>query len=479
MIAIHSALYIIKPRSSGEGGLYPHRQIAYTIWAALPFILASLAFVRNENPYVGEGAFCYLPLRPLWYPLALSWVPRYLIFIIILGLYASIYSYVRYKFSGFTELSKRTSVAPNGKPTTSKQQARCSLPPLVCDVSTLDSRRTSGTETERSTTVSYEQVPISPEPQAHRFMWASFVSRRTSAQIQRPLPNPQGKEAIPPGPPTAHPLRHPMPKPAPVKDYGLRLELPSLPGQAHLNTNQPQNPSRSMIDIFTLLNQRPGEADAPAPSTLQLVNTHGPNVAVSDMIRTRDKIRRQLRYVFIYPLAYIGMWMVPLVCQILQYDNRFAAKLPFGLRCVTTICLCSQAAIECWLFSSREKPWKHIPLTDGSFSSSLRFWSGWNVPGETKVVAGPGRTKDEAVREARAAYRRRDEELAERRCESEQTGFFTARGERMWWDGAGMETAMTPVSEELSNPMDNILAGDTPVEQSPRTVDIRRPEPTR
>jgi len=67
------------------------------------------------------------------------------------------------------------------------------------------------------------------------------------------------------------------------------------------------------------------------------------------------------------------------------------------------------------VFVSRKKPWRHIPRTDGSFFICLRFWSGGRIPAENKVAPGPGRKKDEVVREARAAYRRRDEELAERK----------------------------------------------------------------
>jgi G protein-coupled receptor GPR1 len=485
MIAIHSALYIIKPKNSGEGGLYPYRHIAYAIWVALPLTMASLAFVRKDNPYVGDGAYCYLPLRPLWYSMALSWGPRYLIFIIILGVYAFIYSYVRYKFSGFTKLSKKTSMPPNDKswPAT-KQQAFSSLPPLIYDGSTSDSRSTSGAETERrtqsvSTTVSYDQVPISPEPNAHQFMWASFLSRKGSTQIQPPSPKERRTNLMPLS--IANGIDQSLPQNitntlVPPINQGLHLALPSRPDAVQQGSHRRHSSRRSMVDIFTLLSQRPCETETLAPSSLQLVNSRGPNVAVSDMIRTRDKIRRQLRYLFIYPLAYVGMWLMPFIVQVLQYDDRFAANLPFGLRCVTTICLCSQAAIDCWLFSSREKPWRHIPGTDGSFISSLRFWSGWKDSSELKEAPGPGRTKDQVVREARAAYRRRDEELAQRRSESEQSGFATTRGGRMWWDGMGMETAMTPVSEEVTNPMDTILAADPPSpDLSPRTTEIRRP----
>ena len=481
MIAIHSALYIIKPRSSGEGGLYPYRHFAYAIWAALPIIMASLAFVREDNPYVGDGAYCYLPLRPLWYSLALSWAPRYLIFIIILVVYAFIYSYVRYKFSGFTKLSEKSSMPPNDKSwTASKQQAFCSLPPLICDSPIPDSKRSSRTETEKKiqsvpALVSYDQVPISPQPNAHRFMWASVVSRKGSAQIPSPSTTEKGMRIFPS---IGSAFKHPLPQslintPVFPTDQGLPSELPTQPDPVQQSSHQRHNSTRSMVDIFTLLSQRPCETE----TSLQLVSSRGPNIAVSEMIRTRDKIRRQLRYLFIYPLAYIGMWMMPLVVHILQYDDQFAANLPFGLRCLTTICLCSQAAIDCWLFSSREKPWRHIRYADGSFTSSLRFWSGWKDSSELKTAPGPGRSKDEVVREARAAYRRRDEELAERRSESEQSRDVTARGGRMWWDGVGMDIAMTPVSEEATNPMDTILAThplspDIP----PRTTKIRRPE---
>lgn len=149
--------------------------------------------------------------------------------------------------------------------------------------------------------------------------------------------------------------------------------------------------------------------------------------------------------------------MVPLVCQILQYDDRFT-DLPFALRCVTTVCICSQAAVDCWLFSTREKPWRHIPRADGTFAASLRFWAGWRG-GESR--AGPGRTREEVVREARAAYLRREEELAERR--SEVGHLEAARTERMWWDPVEVDLAMATVAEEAIDPMDDIPQASFPI----------------
>lgn len=200
-------------------------------------------------------------------------------------------------------------------------------------------------------------------------------------------------------------------------------------------------------------------------SQLQLVNSRGQTFADAEMLRTRDKIRRQLRFLFIYPLVYIGMWILPFVSNILQYDDKFAVNPPFGLSCITTICICSQAAVDCWLFSTREKPWRHIPGSNGGFWSSLKFWAGWDGVRERTARTGPGKTRDEMVREARAAYQRRDEELAARRG-----GLAAPKGHtpilpskkmgRSWWEFSGQDGAMSPVTEDTSNPMENVRAPD-------------------
>lgn len=64
------------------------------------------------------------------------------------------------------------------------------------------------------------------------------------------------------------------------------------------------------------------------------------------------------------------------------------------------------------------------------------------------------------VREARAAYRRRDEEMAQRKCEAGRSGSiqdFKGR-ERSWWDGATQDDAAdrTPDTEVL-NPIETSL----------------------
>ena len=66
---------------------------------------------------------------------------------------------------------------------------------------------------------------------------------------------------------------------------------------------------------------------------------------------------------------------------------------------------------------------------------------------ERRIVKGPGRTREEMVKEARSAYKRRDAELAQRRTIIEEEAAVAAKkkrdsgvetprkkGERSWWE---------------------------------------------
>jgi hypothetical protein len=139
MIAVHSALYIFKPPTLiGEGGIYPYGYIAYVLLIILPLLMASLAFLNSNGTYVSGGASCHLPVRPFWYRLALSWIPRYFIFIFILVADVSIYLFVRHKFGNFGQ-SNNTSAQPSGRQDsverrrgqnwTGRSNQRYSLPP--------------------------------------------------------------------------------------------------------------------------------------------------------------------------------------------------------------------------------------------------------------------------------------------------------------------------------------------------------------
>ncbi|KAL3427256.1 plasma membrane g-protein coupled receptor [Phlyctema vagabunda] len=487
MIAIHSALYIFKARtSSSEGGLYPYRYIAYVMWIIFPVLMASLAFLNNSYAYVSDGTYCYLPVRPFWYRLALGWIPRYVIFIVIVSIYGSIYYYVRYKFNGFSKNANDSIGSGSGSnasvPRPSRTFQRSSLPTMP----TLASHGL----IPGSTSSSYVEPPLvtnqdrrksvgSPHAETNRFIWSSFISRQNSDPTLPPTPPPSppsnsltpdpGSSASPSPPEPAH-----QPNPS-ISFPEQGIQRPPLRHSSWRDSlNKPLSPSEieqsnakhSIGNVFSALRHKPVAPElAPAITRLELVNSRGQNLAASEMHRTREKIARQLRFLFIYPLVYMIMWVPSFISHILQYTDRYAVNPPFWLMCVTTVCVCAQAAIDCWLFSTREKPWRHIPGSGGdhSFAGSFKFWAGW---GEVKARReraphGPGKTRQEMAREARQAYKRRDEEMAQRRTGSGTFEITGPRRERSWWEGNAPDPcAMSPVTEEVHNPMDKFLTGD-------------------
>ncbi|KAH8809082.1 G protein-coupled glucose receptor regulating Gpa2-domain-containing protein [Xylogone sp. PMI_703] len=513
MIAVHTALYIFKPSTSaGEGGLYPYRKIAYVLWVIFPLLMAGLAFINERDSYTTSegGAYCYLPVRPYWYRIGLSWIPRYVIFTVILSIYASIYGYVSYKFRNFSkEGSSQSDHSLKGdqngtenKP--SKPWKRYSLPQspttpaqrLDSNATLVNPRQRTGSDfsfgAHPSMSLTFQtqtgldnatlsdvespdvitpalRQPIEGQTTNNRnlgpdFPAAAFLQSRDPSQdssIQN-IESEASQQSV-------TPLR----KNSIFESFPRRFSIRSIPTVIQ--------PLSTIDTTSTLVNHyRTGStppADTPTNLTnLQLVNTQGQDFAVAEMLATRDKIHRQLRFLFIYPLVYVAMWILPFVYHVMQFTDRYVENPSFPLNILVTIFICSQAAVDCWLFSTREKPWKYMPGHDGSFLGSLKFWTGWEGKEKKHMihvsrVHGPGKTREEMVREARAAYRRRDEEMAQRRQDS--LGLHSAEAgpeaavpkkQRTWWDMAtydGILGSMSPVEEEeLSNPLDSILEAD-------------------
>jgi len=102
--AIHIALLVFKPNQTVkrgmtyEGGLFRYRYYVYAISIFLPILLASLAFINGVG-YEPLTNWCYMPTRPLWYRLVLSWIPRYLIIITIFVIYGCVYRHVTKQYS--------------------------------------------------------------------------------------------------------------------------------------------------------------------------------------------------------------------------------------------------------------------------------------------------------------------------------------------------------------------------------------------
>lgn len=99
------------------------------------------------------------------------------------------------------------------------------------------------------------------------------------------------------------------------------------------------------------------------------------NVATRAMKQRRKAIQRQLRLLFIYPVVYLILWVIPFVSHALNYSNHFAQHPIFTISALNIFCQTIMGLCDVLIFSWREKPWRHIPGSDGTFLGSFKFWN--------------------------------------------------------------------------------------------------------
>ncbi len=98
--------------------------------------------------------------------------------------------------------------------------------------------------------------------------------------------------------------------------------------------------------------------DSLTPRSPQWPRTLGPNAAIS---QRHTAIQRQLRFVFIYPLVYLFMWIPPFVSHAYRYIPT--AKIPYFLSNIGILCLTLQCAADCLAFNLQEQPWRQVTST--------------------------------------------------------------------------------------------------------------------
>jgi G protein-coupled receptor GPR1 len=451
MIAIHSALCVFNPGSRiGENGLYPYRYIAYALWVIFPILMASLAFINTYDAYVASPSSCYLPIRPYWYRLGLSWIPRYTILIAITGIYLAMNLHVRYIFKSFKSNLGVTYEEP-----------RLTLD-ILADPE-LGYRRSPPRDIRDMAMVVDQQ--IRPPPRMPRLSCHGLIPP-TPVTTGLPETTEGQNMNLSPSEPPKRTWRSPgnarqrwddsqfdgTPSPGGTKARNADSDISSSRGRQGSCDDDYSEDTYS----YSLPSQEAGEErqqwdrSSPrqsrrarkGPHGLTLVDSQGDDLAMRELRQTRDTIRRQLRLLFIYPLVYVLMWIIPFISHCLQFNDHFAYHPSFVLNSLVTIIVPFQCAVDCWVFSTREKPWRLIPGSKGTFWNSFLFWKHDGPECENcGFTSGPGKSRAEMVAAAREAYRRRDEELRsaaeefKNRQRERQAGSAGKSGnERAWWE---------------------------------------------
>lgn len=362
VIAVHSVLCIFRPRTNlGEAGLFGIRYSIYGLWIALPLLAAGLGLLHG-GVYIDTGAFCWLPIRPFYYRLALSWIPRYIIFITILILYARIYWFVNSNFKifhsstgdsyrkpselayGFNSRSRRASSQLVGPKSFSNDAANLredsdhAINELK-DVSTSCSRRDPANNDHTS--------PNSPS-------WENYTFGSTTI----PLPGPKLDEITL----------------APSQGDIEALRKGSVCTQKTSTSDSPnEEVSKSLAEFLK----------EPPPEGMIATSKLDPMLVTEEVDNEtrarRTAIKRQLRFMFVYPLFYLISWIPPLVQHFTLYDDDIASHPSFTLACVSTVFVALQCFMDSAIFCYRETPWRYV-RKDTNLSGTDRNQTNGNVP---------------------------------------------------------------------------------------------------
>ncbi|TPX14097.1 uncharacterized protein E0L32_000491 [Thyridium curvatum] len=479
LITLHGALYIFRPkRSGGESGLYPYRRIAYAVYIVFPVLLACLAFVKGTPAYENTGEYCYLSVRDPWYRMALSWVPRYVVFISILVLSCVVYFYVTTLLGRY---GRRSSFRPS-----QNRVPPPPTPPLAYHgliPSGPESRRPSA-QTERGGTrdrpTSVGSLWTAPLIQGRRPSRLPDSKQASWRSDQRQIPNWDdwnfkssskrlNLECETPSTgvstPVIQPLSAQIKPPAPVhgvpsarRDSALKHVTRAGDDTESSRETTPQTAtpngttmlpapilgetitSASIMDLIAVLRRGPSDFDSSHDSSEVYLSSAGAD-ANDGLARSRHRTRRQLKLLFVYPVVYILTWIFPFVSHILQYDDAFTpdgSDGPFWLLALSLASLCTQGTVDCVLFMVREKPWRHVK---GGFWESLRKRMTFTLKGR---IAGSGRTAEEMVNDGRTARARRNHEMAQEDLKRTERAQMTRdslssrqaprKGGAHWWD---------------------------------------------
>jgi hypothetical protein len=359
IIALHTMLQIFQPKVGGYGtldnGLYPWRYYVYGIAAVLPTGWTALSFVGTHGGFVSQGPTCSLPLRPYWYRLAISWIPRYVIMIVVVTMYSIIYVHVGRQngtFSLFGLFKVKQPWETVVTPSRVIQTGIDGVNERKHQVSRYNLRVDTGAETGPTQVLPRLDIPEKAASNHSRKIsdGTTLVSQNSMdfAYTKPILVSPQYNEDT------------------------SRLVAPRLDGMIDRQTER----KRSLKDRVSVFVKSPISPTASAMSPLPPPETQliGKKIMTKHMQKRQNAIQRQLGLLFLYPLCYFITYVPPFVSHAMNYSDYYVQHPIFGLNIVSFICLASLGWVDTLVFSLREKPWRHIPGSDGSFIGSFRLW---------------------------------------------------------------------------------------------------------
>lgn len=384
LMSLHMALHIFPPNDSflGHDGLYRVRYYVLAAWFTIPNFIASLAFINDNNAFVSQGGFCSLPIRPFWYRLALSWIPRYLIWIYVMYVAIRIYRHVGYEFKVFGQVrDQSSSIGMIGASSANTNPAD-----VVVPMQRTQSSRDDATVEKQA---GGDDEEVAPDDDSLNHNTPPVTSRLSLFDPSRRQSTPSW--ALPFGLSPSDNLAgssnmRPKSKSNPSsrrgsKQIGAGMSAEDFAPPPLLTTDH----HRGSVSTVGSMKSSGGHSswDTTSPALPQITEQHvatsltqpDPNDGATRALQQRHKaIQRQLRLLFIYPVVYLVLWIFPFVAHALNYSNYYAQHPIFPISALNIFCQNIMGLADVLIFCWREKPWKHIPGSDGTFLGSFCFW---------------------------------------------------------------------------------------------------------
>ena len=356
-MSMHMYFQIFPPKNTrmGHDGLYRFRHWILAAFIIGPNLSASLAFVNPRAAYMAQGPFCTLPLRPIWYRLALFWIPRYSIWLYIIYVAVRIYRHAGSEFKIFGALNGAdTSVdIPRRPSTVSAVGRRESVWSNGGSVFTGTNGSEKGTDTPKYT------INLAKGRQLDLEALSAHAGRRHSVPTWAMAPPDINSDESHKGPTS---------RSTPTSRRGSQQVAPT-----------DIVPTATLTKVDSRPVSMPPQPDRPLAPTRERSSVQSPRHSeqfcrgMDAVIQRRQAIQRQLRLLFIYPMVYLMVWLIPFVVNIMNYTS-WAQHPVYALQILQVIMLTMMTTIDVVVFSWRETPWRHIPGSDGTFVGSLMWW---------------------------------------------------------------------------------------------------------
>ncbi|CAI6441315.1 CFF_HP2_G0007100.mRNA.1.CDS.1 [Saccharomyces cerevisiae] len=402
IFAIHFAILIFKPnwkwrnKRSGnmEGGLYKKRSYIWPITALVPAILASLAFINynklnddsdttiildnnkynfpdspRQGGYKPWSAWCYLPPKPYWYKIVLSWGPRYFIIIFIFAVYLSIYIFITseskrikaqigdFNHNVLEEEKEKKKLFGLGHWGKAKWYFRSyfKLPLLhllrnlknFFTISFIDPNEETDDSGSSNGTFNFgessNEIPT--------------LFRKTNTGSDENVSASGGVRL----------LDYNSAKPLDMSKYAMS-EQPDLErnnpfdceNDITLNPSELVSKQKEHKVTFSVENEgldtRKNRCEN---SSFTNVQQHFQAQTYKQMKKRRAQIQKNLRAIFIYPLSYIGIWLFPIIADALQYKHEIKHGPTMWVTYIDTCVRPLSCLVDVIVYLFKEKPWNY------------------------------------------------------------------------------------------------------------------------